>query len=178
MATTRPLATNTDSGQRPVGYNPLTMSSKHRFPAVLVAVALLLRAAVPLGYMPGKLFAGEFMVLCPVGSAPSYALLDTTRSEAGSGHHNTHAAGHSHHGHTAHHNPVSADGAHAHHDEHAGAVDDRCPIGSALNLAFLPGPDVPLVADWPSASYPKPGSAFPAVVRFNRGHPVRGPPAA
>ena len=162
------------------------MRLNRRHTAALVALALLLRAAVPLGYMPGNVFAGEFMVLCPVGSAQSFALLDAIRGSARAGHvgHGpAHAAGHerhSHHGHATHGNRASASGAdrHAHHDQHAGAVDDHCPIGSALSLAFLPAPDVPPVMDWPSAGYPKPGSMFPAVVRFNRGHPVRGPPAA
>jgi len=141
-----------------------------RHTALLVALTLLLRAAVPLGYMPGNVFAGEFMVLCPAGSAPSFALLDAIREHTG--------PAHEHHGHHGHGAGTSDTGAHEHHDEHAGAVDDRCPIGSALSLAFLPAPELPPVSDWPTASYPKPDSALPAVVRFNRGHPVRGPPAA
>ncbi len=162
------------------------MHPNRRHTATLIALALLLRAAVPLGYMPGSVFAGEFMVLCPAGSAPSFTLLNAIQNGAEAAHADhgaAHAAGHEHHAHHAHAadpTRASAGGtdAHAHHDHHAGAVDDRCPIGSALSLAFLPAPDVPPVMDWPSASYPKPGSAFPAVVRFNRGHPVRGPPAA
>lgn len=39
-----------------------------RAPAtVLVLGALLLRALIPAGYMPGNLIAGEFAVLCPTG---------------------------------------------------------------------------------------------------------------
>jgi len=160
------------------------MSLKRRFPAALVAIALLLRAAVPLGYMPGSVFAGEFMVLCPVGSANSFALLDTIRAGTGAGHAGhgaAHTAGHEHHAHHGHAaDGASADGtdAHAHHDQHAGAVDDRCPIDSALSLAFLPAPDVPPDMDRPSTGYPKPANTFPTPARLNRGHPVRGPPAA
>jgi len=34
---------------------------------VLVLGALLIRALIPVGYMPGNLVAGEFAVLCPTG---------------------------------------------------------------------------------------------------------------
>ena len=33
----------------------------------LGVACLLMRALVPVGYMPGNLLAGEYMVLCPVG---------------------------------------------------------------------------------------------------------------
>ena len=36
--------------------------------------ALMIRAVIPLGYMPGNLLAGEFMVLCPTGLPASFAL--------------------------------------------------------------------------------------------------------
>lgn len=38
--------------------------------AGIVFVALGARAIIPLGYMPGDLLAGEFMVLCPSSNAP------------------------------------------------------------------------------------------------------------
>lgn len=38
-----------------------------RFAAGLALIGLVARAMIPLGYMPGNLLAGEFMVLCPSG---------------------------------------------------------------------------------------------------------------
>ena len=38
-----------------------------RFAAGLALLGLIARALIPLGYMPGNLLAGEFMVLCPSG---------------------------------------------------------------------------------------------------------------
>ncbi len=47
---------------------PSIRKSRSRRLAGGVAVAgLLARALIPLGYMPGNLLAGEFMVLCPSG---------------------------------------------------------------------------------------------------------------
>ena len=48
-----------------------------------LVLGLVLRSAIPLGYMPGNLLAGEFMVLCPSG-VPAVML------EALSGHHAHH----------------------------------------------------------------------------------------
>ena len=44
--------------------------SQHRFwraAIQLAVVALVVRASIPLGYMPGNLLAGDFAVLCPTG---------------------------------------------------------------------------------------------------------------
>lgn len=38
-----------------------------RIAAGVAIIGLLARALIPLGYMPGNLLAGEFMVLCPSG---------------------------------------------------------------------------------------------------------------
>ena len=38
-----------------------------RLAAGVAVAGLLARALIPLGYMPGNLLAGEFMVLCPSG---------------------------------------------------------------------------------------------------------------
>ena len=47
---------------------PSIRKSRSRRLAGGIAVAgLLARALIPLGYMPGNLLAGEFMVLCPSG---------------------------------------------------------------------------------------------------------------
>lgn len=67
---------------------------------------LILRALIPLGYMPGNIFAGEFMVLCPSGVPASFTM----------------ALGHHHHG----------------QDTTAVDADQTCPIGTALQHAWLP----------------------------------------
>lgn len=56
----------------------------HSTVACLVLAALAVRALIPLGYMPGNLFAGEFMVLCPTGMP---------QSMFASGHHEHHESG-------------------------------------------------------------------------------------
>lgn len=42
------------------------LQARRKF-AVLALGAVLLRALIPLGYMPGNALAGEFVVLCPTG---------------------------------------------------------------------------------------------------------------
>ena len=56
---------------------------RHRKLAWLLAASLMLRALIPLGYMPGNVLAGEYMVLCPAGLPPL---------ARASGHHEHHAA--------------------------------------------------------------------------------------
>ena len=34
---------------------------------VLLGLCVVMRALIPVGYMPGNLLAGEFMILCPQG---------------------------------------------------------------------------------------------------------------
>jgi len=78
----------------------------------LVAAALLLRALIPVGYMPGNLLAGEFARLCPVGLA----------GIAVHGSHDRHA---------------THDG-HGDEGESADALSgETCPIGFALKAAAL-----------------------------------------
>lgn len=67
---------------------------------------LILRAMIPLGYMPGNLVAGEFMVLCPSGVPAGFMQ----------------ALSHRHHM----------------HDESSIDIDQVCPIGTALQHAWLP----------------------------------------
>ncbi|MEM7500812.1 MAG: DUF2946 family protein [Pseudomonadota bacterium] len=43
--------------------------------ALAALLALAMRALIPLGYMPGNVLAGEFMVLCPTG-LPAGFLVD------------------------------------------------------------------------------------------------------
>ena len=45
-----------------------------RLRLALVLAALVMRAVIPLGYMPGNLLAGEFMILCPTGLPAGFAL--------------------------------------------------------------------------------------------------------
>ena len=45
-----------------------------RLRLALMLAALMVRAVIPLGYMPGNVLAGEFMVLCPTGLPAGFAL--------------------------------------------------------------------------------------------------------
>jgi hypothetical protein len=56
----------------------------HRAAACLILATLAVRALIPLGYMPGNLLAGEYMVLCPAGMP---------QSMIASGHHEHHEPG-------------------------------------------------------------------------------------
>lgn len=60
-------------------------SSRGRALRAALALALLLRMAIPAGYMPGNVLAGEFMVLCPEG-LPAAVLQSLHK---GHGHHDT-----------------------------------------------------------------------------------------
>ena len=60
---------------------------QHGVLAVLALAALLLRAIIPLGYMPGNVLAGEFVVLCPTGSAAKFAAALHGEHHAESGQH-------------------------------------------------------------------------------------------
>ena len=88
-----------------------------RWLTALLAAGFILRAFIPVGYMPGNLLAGEFVELCPVGIG---TVVD-------SGHHAGHYAGH-----VAHH-----DGAAVEHDP-----NKSCPLG--LGIKFLGTPVVEL----------------------------------
>ncbi len=72
---------------------------------VLGVLMLTLRALIPLGYMPGNLLAGEFVVLCPTGM-PIEVMQALHQN---------------------------------HHDSEQAVmdVDQTCPIGSALQPAWM-----------------------------------------
>lgn len=95
--------------------------------ALLAAAGVLLRAAIPVGYMPGDLSRGAWAAPCPSGFPAGWF-------EAS-------GAGGAHGGH-AHHHPPShgADGDASVHDPetHAVALDERCPLGEALHAPALP----------------------------------------
>ena len=107
---------------------------------------LALRSLIPLGYMPGDLLAGEFVVLCPTG-VPLEVMRQLHR-----GHHD--------------------------HDAKVVDVDQSCPVGSALQPAWLPAPEpAQLVLQHASDKidfYPL--SSFYAI--HARRYDSRGPPLA
>lgn len=85
--------------------------------ALASLLALAARALIPLGYMPGNLLEGEFMVLCPTGMPEGFLV----------------AEGHHHHD--------------AHGDADGMVDADRaCPIGTSLKYASAP-PDLAIVAE-------------------------------
>ena len=112
-------------------------------------IALVTRSLIPLGYMPGDMLAGEPVVLCPVASATTLALL----GQDGSHHH--------HHGSST-----------------APSVDESCPIGSALllDLAIDSTGIAQLFADISIASTSPAGIAYSVAPR--QFYPARGPPLA
>lgn len=72
---------------------------------------LALRAMIPLGYMPGNILNGEFMVLCPIVSATAIKLL-----------------------------PAASTHQHKHGDaaETVPSIGAACPIGSSLFFDAIP----------------------------------------
>lgn len=56
--------------------SPVTHSARHRMlrrTVFVLAALLLLRATIPVGYMPGNLLDGEYVRLCPVGLPSTFA---------------------------------------------------------------------------------------------------------
>lgn len=129
--------------------------------ASALLLTLLLRAVVPLGYMPGDLLTGQLAALCPIGSAESWQLLNSLdhaldQSLDHSGHH---------HGHVE-------------HDSRAASGDEQCPIGEALGAAFLlPSLDAHAVDADRQKTLDRRQDAIPEA-RRRRSHPARAPPAA
>lgn len=78
---------------------------------IAVATALMIRALIPVGYMPGKLLDGELMVMCPVASSLTLELLR------------------SHDLHPHHHGDAGTE---------ATSIGLACPIGSSLFSDVLP----------------------------------------
>lgn len=118
----------------------------------IVLAAVVLRAIIPLGYMPGNLLAGEFMVLCPTGLPAGVSISST----------------HDHHGH------------HDHGDGQDAMVDaDRaCPIGAALKHVALPVETVEAV---PFVAFDVPPQAVPSALHPSRTaapYQPRAPPKA
>jgi hypothetical protein len=128
-------------------YTQKSLRRRNAFRGLLLAgfASLILRAIIPLGYMPGNILAGEFMVLCPSGlPAEVLRALQLT-----------------HHG----------------HDKDVVDVDSSCPIGSALQPAWIPIDDAPLPFVIPATNdvaYYQP-IAIRLIVR--REYDSRAPPA-
>ncbi|MGI9222155.1 MAG: hypothetical protein ACR2QS_14085 [Woeseiaceae bacterium] len=97
--------------------NNISRNSVLRQVAVSVLVAtLLIRALLPLGYMPGNLLGGEFATLCPVASSATFQLIE----------------------------PASAHDHHVGDDAESFSVGTACPIGSSLFFDALPSISSPL----------------------------------
>lgn len=77
----------------------------------MLLATLVVRALLPVGYMPGDLLAGELAQLCPVASAATFELLDSNSA---------HEHSHSDNG-----------------NEYP-SVGTACPIGSSLFFDALP----------------------------------------
>lgn len=128
--------------------------SRHGLTIAALFVALATRSLIPLGYMPGNLLAGEYMVLCPSGGGAMF--LDD-------------AAAHRHSAHTAH-------DSNAPHEQVAG-VDERCPIGSVL-LSGIATAYADTSHEIPPVRYLCAGvPSAPALRSRASSHSSRGPPA-
>jgi hypothetical protein len=110
-------------------------------------MALLLRAAIPVGYMPAAVGSGLPFVLCPE-NIPAEFLYRVTGEQGG----------HS-----------------AHHTDHSD--DHHCPVGHLLLSAFAVGDQIQFVAILPAPEFaPVPEYAgIPAAPRSH--YEPRGPPA-
>jgi hypothetical protein len=104
----------------------------------LVIGGLVLRAAIPTGYMPGSLLAGEFMVFCPSGGGALF--LQQMDAAAPTSH--------------AHHVAITLQGASAPATSaNSAGVDSHCPIGKALQAALGGEFPIPEVGSRPLAAY-------------------------
>lgn len=86
-----------------------------RWAGTVTVACLLARALIPLGYMPGNILDGEFMVLCPAGIGAG-AITGLHRG---------------HNGHNADSDSVVD-------------ADRTCPLGTALKYAALPTNEITL----------------------------------
>ena len=119
-----------------------------RWLTALLAAGFLLRAFIPVGYMPGNLLDGRFVELCPVGISFDIASASLSASHSAD-HSDMHHAGH--------------------HDTAADADPNKtCPLG--LGIKFLAVPVVDL--DLPTIEPP----SF-SVARLIDAGVVRTPPS-
>jgi hypothetical protein len=115
----------------------------------LLLGAVILRAAIPVGYMPASMGSGFLFEMCP--SAVPAELLDAVTGTAQSAHHS--AGPHAQH----HSGSAGSQSAGSHFDT------SHCPIGQLLGAAVLVGEDVtidvaPVPADWFAVVYRRPES--------------------
>lgn len=115
----------------------------------LLLATLALRALLPIGYMPGNLLAGELAALCPVASAATFELLDSS-------------AAHEHH--------------HGESGKELPSVGGACPIGSSLFFDALPSVATPLDLAVQPQQQPRAVSDRSYVATFHRIYPARAPP--
>ncbi len=118
----------------------------------LVAVGFLLRALVPVGYMPAAPGTGLLFELCHEGMPAAIMM-----ALAGDEH------GHAHHGHHG-------------HDGHHGSAESGCSIGHLLTLAMIDAVDsIELNADPGALPGDSPVIASVSLTR-RYASPPRGPP--
>lgn len=132
----------------------MPLRSRQGLTSAALFVALAMRSLIPLGYMPGNLLTGEFMVLCPSGGGALFL---------GDGAAHRHA---SHAGHASTANP-----------EQIAGVDARCPIGSVLLSGAAPA-EVDSSHDLPLSRHLHAGTPpLPALRPQPSARSSRGPPA-
>lgn len=99
---------------------PQTLFNNRRLIACIALLAILLRAAVPAGFMPGSLTSGWYLVLCPDGISSS-AMMALLGEQQDHSHHHMHAQGSG--------TPGS--------DSSANASFNQCDLGSGYSSAFI-----------------------------------------
>ena len=127
----------------------IRQSPRRRAVTGVLLASLAIRALVPPGYMPGHILDGEFMVLCPVASATTVALLQTRTSIE------------HHHG-----GP----------DTNGPSVSSACPIGSSLFFDVLPEVESRLLPVLPQLLPARLSRDQVHVKSIGQSHPARGPP--
>lgn len=116
----------------------------------VLLVTLLLRAAIPDGYMPAAASSGLFAELCPTGMP--FGFMQAISGADGGHHHGSHDDGSSHYN------------------------SDHCPIGHLLSGAVAV--DIPQWASEPPAPAPRAATPAASPVFIYRGvHHSRDPPA-
>ena len=140
----------------------MRQSAKFRTAAALLLAAIVLRAAIPVGYMPAALVSGQLFAMCP--SAVPADLLAAIAVPKGSGPHET-----GHHPH--HHGDTEGSGSTGQHFDAS-----HCPVGQMLSTNALTAPEFSIAIPAVSAAWGAAEFRVPASTTLLRGH-SRDPPA-
>lgn len=117
----------------------LVYQSRSRIVKRWILPSLVARILVPLGFMPGNVFAGNFLLPCPSAMPASVFLLDSETVGQGK-------ASREHHGHLGHaHHSANATDTGSDNDADLVGIERQCPVGLALSADIHSSsePDLP-----------------------------------